>query len=548
MSSRTVKASRVSSKLADLIALIPGYDPLATAGDCVFDEVEARRSVDFFAECIKHTDGDESTVGKPFVLEPWQAAINANLFGWKRPDGTRRYREAYCQLSRGNGKSTWGAGLVAYGLVGLGAYGAQIYCAAGTRDQAGFVFRPAKAMVEAEPWFAEIGVRTVNNAILWESRGNFVKALAADGNTNHGANIQLAVVDELHIVDWDFWRVLRTACGKRRDPLLICTTTAGWDRESVCHQRYTYACQVRDGIVSDIGMLPVIYEIDPVADDWKDESTWRKANPNYGISVQPDYLRKMCAEAIQLPSEENTFRQLHLGQWTEQAKRWLPMDHWQQCTGEVDAEALAGKECFAGLDLSSTTDMTALVLLFPGKDDEPYKAICEFWIPEAKATLREKRDRVPFGTWIRDGHVRTTPGDTIDYAFLRKRIREVSQIYELRQIAYDPWNATQIAQELQDSDGLSMVQFRQGYASMSEPSKYLEKIVVSHELHHGNNPVLNWMASNVTVQTDPNGNIRPVKPEHGTSLRIDGIVALVMALGLAIVTPEAEIPVGLIEI
>lgn len=526
------KPAKVSSRWEEILCGIPGYDPFSTAESCWFNEDAAQLAVDFFPECIKHVEGAKA--GEPFELEPWEQAITGNLFGWKREDNTRRYRECYAQLSRGNGKSAWGAGTALYGLVGLQEFGAQVYCAAGTRDQAGYIFRPAKAMALNEPAFAEAGVRVLTYSITLEARNSVLKPLTGDADSQHGANIFMAVVDELHIVGWDFWRALRTGLGKRKEPLLICTTTAGWDRNSVCYQRYNYACQVRDNSqdskvgFADCSFLPVVYET-ATSDDWKDEAVWHKANPNLDVSVMRDYLRSRCAEAVQLPSEENTFRQLHLGQWTEQAVRLIPMDKWDAIDEPVEEADLLGRDCFGGLDLASTSDIAAFVLVFPY--GEAYKVLPFFFVPKDNARQRSTRDHVDYLNWIGQGHIIATDGNEIDYDVIRRTINDLGAKFNIRSIARDRWNATQITHQLA-GDGFEIVDFGQGYASMSAPCKELLRLVKNGTLHHGRNPVLRWMASNAAGETDSVENLKLSKKK--SSEKIDGMVGLAMAIGLAI--------------
>lgn len=520
------RKSKLTNAWCDLLRLLPGYDPFKQAGDCWFDEAAAKHAMGFFPALIKHVEGAKA--GEPFTLEPWEQSIVANLFGWKRTDGRRRYREAYLQLSRGNGKSAFGAGLALYGLCGLGEYGAQVYTAAGTRDQAGFIFRPCRAMVQAEPAFEKAGVRVMQYSIVLEKKNSVLKALTGDADSQHGANIFLAVVDELHVVGHEFWRALRTGTGKRDEPLLICTTTAGWDRESVCYQRYQYACKVRDNEHDDPSFLPVIYETKP-EEDWTDPAVWRKANPNLGVSVQEDYLRARVNEAMELPSEENTFRQLHLGQWTEQAVRLIPMHLWDACTEAVVPEELEGRECYGGLDLATTDDIAAFVLVFP--DDDAYKVLPFLFVPEDNARQRSRRDHVDYLKWIKSGHLICTPGNQIDYDFIRMKVNELHSTYNIRQIARDRWNASQITTQLQ-GDGFDMVDFGQGFASMTSPCKELLRLVTTGKLHHGGHPVLRWMASNCAGESDAAANLKLSKKK--SSEKIDGIVATVMGLALAL--------------
>jgi len=518
----------------EILGLIPGYDPFATAGDCRFDAEAAQNAIDFFMHpedgCLRHVKG--ALAGTLLRLEPWQQAIIANIFGWKRPDGTRRYREVFIFIPRKNGKTTLAAGIANYVLFCDGEPGAELYCAAADRDQALLVFEQAKGMIFNEPALeARAKVYTASKAIVNESEGSSLKAISADANTKHGYNTHLAIIDELHAQpNRDLVDVLMTSTGSRRQPLIIHITTADFDRESICNEKRRYALKVRDGVIDDPYFLPVIYEAS-LEDDWTDPAVWASANPNLGVSVSLEYLERECRRAQETPTFENTFKRLHLNITTQQDVRWLRLEDWDRCAGAVDAEALKGKECFAGLDLSTTTDLSAFVLFFP----EGNLVLPFFWIPEDNAHERERRDRVPYLTWAREGFVQTTPGNVIDYDFIRRRIKELGQIYNIREIAVDRWNSTQLQTQLQ-GDGFTIVPFGQGFASMSAPTKELEKLIIGGALAHGAHPVLRWNASNVSVETDAAGNLKPSKKK--STERIDGIVALIMALGRAMVREE----------
>jgi phage terminase large subunit-like protein len=328
---------------------------------------------------------------------------------------------------------------------------------------------------------------------------------------------------------------MTTSSGARRQPLCVALTTAGHDRKSICWEIWRYALAVRDGAIKDPTFLPAIYAADP-EDDWTKESTWRKANPNLGVSVKLEDLRVRCERAQNMPSEENTFRRLHLNQWTEQDTRWLRMDHWAQGDKPCPVD-LAGRECFAGLDMATTFDTTCFCLLFP-LDDGTYWVQPHFWIPEENMRERVKRDRVQYDLWAKQGHLRTTPNNVTDYDQVRADINELAKKYNIRQVAIDRWNATQLATQLQ-GDGLNVVGFGQGYGSMSAPAKQLEGLVVAGKLLH-HSPVLDWQASNVAIQSDHAGNIKPSKAK--STERIDGIVALTMAIGIHATATAAPPP------
>jgi phage terminase large subunit-like protein len=530
---KSSKPRKISCNWDELLKLIPGYDPKATAGDCVFVPELAQRVVDFFAACLSHVKGE--LAGRPFKLEPWQQAILGCAFGWLRPDGTRRYREVLIFVPRKNGKSLLAAGICNYMLFCDGEAGAEIYCAAAERDQAALVFDVAKYQVLNEPTLAKVAT-VYQKAICLKNGASSLRAISADANTKHGYNSHCVVVDELHAQNSrELVDVLLTSTGSRRQPLVVYITTSDYDRESICNEKYNYAAKVRDGIIQDASFLPVIYEASK-DDDWTSPEVWKKANPNIDVSISTEYLARECDRAKETPTYENTFKRLHLNIRTEQDVRWIPIEKWDACNAEVDQEELEGRECFAGLDLSTTTDISALALVFRG-DDNSIDVIPHFWIPAENAQERERRDRVPYVTWARQGLVHMTPGNVIDYEYIREELKKLGDQFKIKEIAIDPWNAQQLAAEL-TSDGFQIVQFRQGFASMSGPTKELEKIILGKTLHHGGNPVLRWMASNCAVELDAAGNIKVSKKK--SMERIDGIVALIMAIGRA--TLNMEIP------
>ena len=532
------KGPAIPAKWRKLLLRVPGYDPIATAPPgYTFDPAAAEHALDFFPECLTHVKGEWA--GRPLKLRPWQQAIIANIFGWKRPDGSRRFREAFIFIPRKNGKTTLCAGIVNYMLFADGEPGAEIYSAAGEREQAAIIYGIAKQMVEAEPELAKRAkIYTAAKCIYRAGTASSYKAISAESKTKHGYNTHCAVIDELHVQpNRHLVDVLETSTGARRQPLIVHITTAGYDRHSICFEKYDYACKVRDGIIDDPHTLPVIYEVGK-DDDWTGEAVWKKANPNFGLSPKTDYFRGKFAKAVTSPATENTFRRLHLNQWTEQDVRWLNMEKWDACGGIVDAGQLAGELCYAGLDLSSTTDITALVLLFPPTEDRPYYVLLPFfWIPEDNAREREDRDRVPYTQWIRDGLIYATEGNVVDQDAIRLKLGELNERYNIHEIAADRWEATKLITELQ-GDGFDVVAFGMGFASMAAPTKEFNRLILAEQIAHGDNPVLRWMASNVAVKQDPAGNLKPDKAK--STERIDGIVAAIMALGRASVDAGDE--------
>ena len=493
-----------------------------TTPACSLDAKAADIAVRFFEENLTHSKGELG--GKAFVLEQWQKDYVGKLFGTMNGD-VRQYRTSLLAIPRKNGKSTLCAG-IALKLMFDGEPGAEIYSCAADRDQARLVFEMAKVCVENSPKLRS-RLRVFRNSIVREDTHTTYKALSAEAFTKHGLNAHGIIFDELHAQpDRELWDVMTTSTGARRQPLCVAITTAGFDRKSICWELWRYAIAVRDGGIKDPTFLPAIYAAD-AADDWTAEDTWRKANPNLGVSVKLDDLRVRCKRAQDMPTEENTFKRLHLNMWTEQDTRFLQMSHWAQ--GDKPCPVmLDGRECFAGLDLATTYDTTCFCLLFP-LDDGTFWAEPHFWIPEENMRDRVKRDRVPYDVWAKAGKLHLTPGNVTDFDQVRADIVALSKKYNIRQVAIDRWNAHQITGQLQ-GDGINVLGFGQGYGSMSSPTAALEAAVVGGKLLHGGHPVLSWQASNVAVQSDHQGNKKPSKAK--STERIDGIVALIMALGI----------------
>lgn len=492
-----------------------------------FDERAAMVAERFFDRMLVHIEGPMA--GRPFVLEPWQRSIVREVFGRKRRDGLRQYRKLYLEVPRGNGKSTFAAGLALYLLAVDGERSAKVYSAAADRQQAGIVFETAEKMVGASPFLAKHIRAYRNKTMEYDASGSRYIVLSSDAYTKHGLNPSGIVFDELHAQpNRELYDVLNTAMGKRSQPLMIMITTAGYDRNSICWEQHEYALRVMRGEIEDPTYLAAVFAA-AAEDDWTKPATWAKANPNYGVSVREEFLAQECRVALESPAYQNTFRRLYLNQWTQQENRWIDMAAWDACgQGLPD---LAGRPCYGGLDLASTTDIAALVLAFPGqRDGDPIYLMPFFWIPADAMMERERRDRVPYSTWVRQGLMEATPGNVIDYGYIRRRINELAKVYEIREIAFDRWNATQIVIELQ-GDGVSMVEMGQGFASMSAPSKELLRLILAKGVAHGANPVLRWMADNVSARQDPAGNVKPDKAK--STGRIDGIVASVMAIGRA---------------
>lgn len=515
--------------MRNVIKQIPGYDPFRNADGFWFDEDEAERKLKFFPALLSHVKGE--LAGKPFMLATWQTAIVANLFGWKRiilgeKVNNRRYRTVFVYVPRKNGKTAMVAGILLCVLFGDGEPGAEVYCAAADRDQATLLFDQARGMVLNNPALDKlVRIYSASKAIVCGSSS--FKAISSEANTKHGYNSHCVAIDELHAhKDAELVEVLTTSTGARRQPIVIYLTTADYDRPSICNDTYDYACKVRDGIIDDAAFLPVIYEASP-DDDWKSPDVWRKANPNLGVSVSYEHLEAECKKAQQFASFENTFKRLHLNVRTEQDVRWVPVEEWDACTGAIDEARFAGVTCYAGLDLASTSDITAFVLGFPIEGE--FHLLPFFWLPEDRVGDSEQAGRKYYRQWVRDGLIRTTPGNMTDYAFVRKQINEIGERFHIKEIAVDRlFQGAQLAMEL-GQDGFEMVSFGQGFFSMAAPTLAFESLIKSRKVVHGGNPVLRWMLSNCSVEMDAAGNMKLSKKK--SEGKIDGIVAAVMALG-----------------
>jgi phage terminase large subunit-like protein len=438
---------------------------------------------------------------------------------------------AYIEIPRKAGKSTLASGIALLLLFCDGEPGAEVYSCASDREQAAIVFEIAKENVLCSPELDRIS-QPYQRSILHRdpktglNKGSY-KVLSAEAASKHGYNPSGIIFDELHAQpNADLWEVMKTGTGARRQPLTVAITTAGFDRHSICWQVRQQAVGVRDNVAPNESFLPVIYGAEP-DDDWTAPATWYKAQPNLGVSVPESFYRDECLTAQQSPAFENAFRRLYLNQWTEQSVRWLGMDKWD--LGSKELPPLDGEPCWAGLDLSTTTDVTALALAFP-RPDGGFYLLTHFWLPRENARKRAQRDGVPYLEWSKNKHLTLTDGDVVDYDVVRRDINELNERYHIQEIAIDRWNAAQITTQF-IGDGFKVEKFGQGYASMSPAAKEFEKLVIEGALQHGGNPVLRWMAANVAIEQDAAGNIKPSKAK--STERIDGIVAAVMAVGRA---------------
>ena len=521
-----------------------GYSPYETREKCYFCPETAGKVIEWSEKHFRHWRGELG--GQPIRLEEWQRAILATVFGWKRPDGRRRYKVAWVEVPRGNGKSTLCAVIVGVLLFLDNEPGAEIFSAAGSRDQAREVFNPFNYNCLSSPYFSRKTKSYVNSVVHIDPKtgaplGSY-KSISADADTQHGGAPHGVIFDEVHVQkNRNLWDVLETGAAKRRNALIVGITTAGpYDPNSLYHELHTHAERVRDGHPAN-SFLPVIYAASP-DDDWRSPETWRKANPNLNISISEEEVARMCQRAVDTPGFENTFKRLHLNIVTQTEQKWLDMDSWQACGPKEPREQKAWLDrtlskargpCVAGLDIGSTSDTTALVLAFV-RPSGKVVLLPFFWIPEARVAKRERRDRVPYRDWARDGYVTITEGNETDYDTVERDIDRLGVRYGIEKIAADRlFQGAQLTQRL-GKRGYEIVDFGQGFTSMSAPTLTLEQLVNAGRIQHGGNPVLRWMAANCSVQTDDAGNMKPSRKK--STEKIDGIVASVMALGLASVT------------
>lgn len=501
-----------------------------------FDPRAGKVAIAFFHTFLKHSKGEWA--GRPVLLEPWQQFHLWCLFGWKRADGSRRFRTCYLEVARKNGKSTLAAGIGLFLLVADGEPGAEVYSAATKRDQARIIHAEAVRMVKQSPYLRD-ELSLFRDNINHRNSFSKYEPVGRDSDSMDGLNVHGAMVDELHAhKNGDMWDVLETATSARRQPLMYAITTAGNDRTGICFQFHDYCKKILDGVIEDDAFFGTIYTLDrevsgesagegPV-EDWADEANWVKANPNLGVSKKFDNLRDTARKAKHIPARLSSFLQKELNIWVQGGSRWILPERWAACDlyPIVRAE-LAGRTGYGGLDLSSTLDLTAWIVVFPPVDDGGVSdVLCRFWIPEENIVERVRRDRVPYDAWLRDGWIEATPGNVIDYDFILHAIREDSSDFQLAEIAFDPWNATSTSNALVD-DGAEMIEFRQGYVSMNPAMKALEVAIMQRGINHGGHPVLAWMADNLVAAMDPAGNLKPDKSKSRE--KIDGIVALLMA-------------------
>ena len=492
-----------------------------------YDKAKADRAVKFI-ENLCHTKG--KWAGKRFWLLPWQEQLIRDIFGIVKPDGYRQFRTAFVEICKKVGKSELAAAVALYLLYADNEPSAEVYGAAADRQQASIVFDVAKQMVEMSPALLKRSkLMTATKRIVNYGNLGYYQVLSAEVGGKHGFSVSGLVFDEIHTQpNRQLYDVLtKGSSDARQNPLHFIITTAGTDRHSIAYELHTKAVDILEGRRVDPTFYPVVYGLKD-DEDWEDEANWYKVNPSLGYTVDIERLRDAYREAKQNPADEVTFKWLRLNMWVSSTVAWIPDAIFMKGNEEIDLPALEGRDCYGGLDLSSTGDITALVLMFPPRDeDEKYILLPFFWVPEETIPQRVKAASVPYDIWEKQGYLLSTEGNVIHYDFIEKFINDLAEKYHIVEIAVDRWNATQMIQNL-EGDGFTMVPFGQGFASMSGPTKDFYRLLMEGQIIHGGHPVLRWMAGNVVVDTDPAGNIKVTKAK--SKEKIDGIVAAIMAL------------------
>jgi len=532
-SRKRTSASGSDDLTAESVNTIPGYDAIVTAGDATFQPAAALHVIQFVEQLCTHAKG--VWAGQRFKLLPWQRSVVANLYGWIRPDGTRRYRECGIWVPRKNGKTELAAPLGLYHLLADDEPTPEVVSIAADRKQAKLVFDRAKTMIRAE---SELEARTeiFQNRIVAPTLGGVWGALSSDAPTAHGMHVSFLIADEIHAMGnrRELWEAVQTSMGARRQPLSVAITTAGTLRESLEFDQYDYACKVRDRIIDNPSFLPVIYEASEGM-DWTSPQAWAAANPSLGITLQEQWLETECKRAKEQPSYETPFRTLHLNQHVTADTRWVRMSDWDACQSEIDWNRLRGLPCWLGIDLGEVSDLTSLTAVWMDGD--------EIWVrswsyaPEEGAQRRARQDRVPYLDWARRGYLTLTPGDATDYEFLRAEVKRIVGEHRVQCIGYDPHNAGGISQQLVN-DGLNLKRVPQSFMVMSGPTRRWEAAVVGRKLHHDGNPVLTWAMSNTVVELDSGTNPRPSK--RRSVEKIDPVIAGIVALAVALDSTMVE--------
>jgi len=482
-----------------------------------------------FIERLPHVKGPLAS--RMIVLEPWQVFILSTVFGWVKSDGKRRFRRSYIEVPRGNAKSTLSSAVGLYMLAADREGGAEVYSLATTRDQARIVFGDAQTMARLSPGFRNrfaVNVGAHNMHVL--QTGSKFEALSAEGSTLDGLNIHFGCIDELHAHKTrTVYDVVETGTGKRDNSLLWVITTAGSNRSGICYEVRSFVTKLLNRVFEDDSQFGIIYGLDE-GDDWTIKDSLIKANPNWGISVREEILTPLQAKAMQLPSAVNNFKTKHLNEWVSADKAWMDMRAWDAGTNpDLELDQFLGQPCWVGLDLASKTDIAALVMVFQHPDTpDAYAVFGKYYLPEDTV---QAAGNSQYEGWSHTGRLSVTPGNVIDFSWIEADLLDIASRFSVEAVAFDPFQATQLSTRML-SEGLPMIEVRPTVLNFSEPMKTLEALVLQKKLVHDGDPVLAWMASNVVAHTDVKDNIYPRKERAEN--KIDGIVALIMALSRAI--------------
>lgn len=494
-----------------------------------YDQKKADRAVQFI-KILRHTKGDFAR--KPFNLQDYQEEPIRDIFGRVNDEGHRIVREAFFMWPRKMGKSEMAAAIALMGLFLDDEYGAEIYSAANSREQASLVFQAACAMVRMNPILKKkCKILKAQKRIVRYDTNSFYRAISADSSTADGFNAHMVIYDEVHEAkNRDLYDKLKTSMGARSQPLFICITTAGQEAKGLWYELFVYSKKIKEGIVEDPSFYPSLYYAEKDV-DWTDEEIWKRVNPSIDAGYRNlEEMQNTCKQALEIPSLEAAFRRMYLNQIISNRQVWLPFDRWKESGRDIPMSKLLKRHCYAGLDLSSTYDITALVLVFPLPDGE-YATRYYYFIPEDNLHERVRRDRVQYDVWLRQGHMFATPGNVVDYDYIHEKVRELSKVFDIRAIAFDPWKAIQLTTQM-ETEGYNMVSFSQTIHNFAGPTDELIKLTLKQKLHNGGHPVTNWMSSNMILRQDATGNLRPDKEK--SIEKIDGMVALIMGLELAI--------------
>lgn len=508
-----------------------------------FDLNKANRVIEFFQEVLCLNGGDFE--GLPYDPLPWQKFIIGSIFGWVNAEGYRRFRVAFVETSKGSGKSPLAGGIGLYGLVADNEPRAEVYAAATKKDQAMVLFRDAVAMAELSPHLSSrliksgVGERAWN--IAYPDTGSFFRPVSSDDGQS-GPRPHIVLLDEIHehrnshIVE-----MMRAGTKGRRQALIFMITNSGHDRSSVCWNYHDYATKVASGQIEDDSFFSYVCALDEGENPFTDEDCWIKTNPSLGVTIQKQYLEEQVTQARGMPSKESVVRRLNFSQWVGADSPWISSDVWFGNQEDYSPEMLYGRSCWGGLDLSSTQDLTSLVLMFePTKTDPVWRMQSYFWLPAVGLQKKGDRDGVDYMTWVRDGHLETTPGEAIDKMYVLHRLAEISSLYDLKTVGYDRWRIQDLRQ-MADNEGIyiDFSDFGQGFKDMAPAVDEFETRLLARELKHNGNPCMTWCAANTVMADDPAGNRKPAK--NKSTGRIDGIVAAVMAVGTSMQEQEADI-------